>query len=91
MKRVRDLPAWPPVGGGYDREDSLPSIQEVTIKEVNQVSGNKISFTCLFEKIDLGYDFMAPDEKTAARLVEILEDNVGKTLFSIEVFEIPAN
>jgi hypothetical protein len=50
---------------------------------------NRVDLICTFEGKDVNYPFNAPDEKTAQKLGVILNNNIGKTLFSIGTIEIP--
>jgi hypothetical protein len=50
---------------------------------------NHVSFTCDFGGRSEGYDFFVPDKKTGDKIASILNDNVGKTLFSIGFVELP--
>ncbi len=91
--RVMDLPHWPPDSGGpFKAGDVFPvSAESVIIENVVRVDGEKITFTCTFNGKLQSYDFSAPDEKIAAKLAVILKDNVGKTLFSVGMIEIPGD
>lgn len=92
MKRVQDLAGWQPVtaeafsprGGTF-----AISIEQVMIKRVVRIVKNRVDLICTFEGKDVNYPFNAPDEKTAQKLGVILNNNIGKTLFSIGTIEIP--
>jgi FKBP-type peptidyl-prolyl cis-trans isomerase 2 len=91
MLRVMDLPQWPPDSGGeFKHGDKFAiSSEHVVIKEVTKVDGTKLTFTCTFNGKKLSYDYAAPSVRTAEKLAEILQNNVGKTLFSVGVIELP--
>ena len=90
--RVQDLIGWQPGtseafssrGGTFEI-----SIENVLIQRVVRIVKNRVDFICTDEAKDLNYTFPAPDEKTAQKLEVILNNNIGKTLFSIGTIEIP--
>ena len=88
--RVRDLENWPPEpSGAYKATFVLPSAEEAIIQKVLHMFDIWITFSCGFEGKDHTYDFQSLDNRTPARLKVILEDNIGKSLFSIGEIEIP--
>jgi hypothetical protein len=90
--RVMDLPNWPPdASGAVDPRKMRFAIssQEVLIDAVTSVNGKQITFVCKLDGDPHKYFFTAPDEKTAAKLKTILEKNVGMTLYSVGLIEIP--
>jgi hypothetical protein len=91
MLRVMDLPHWPPEpGGAFKPGDQLAiSSEQVLIDEVMKVDGTKLTFTCAFDGKKLSYDYAAPSVRTAEKLAMILRENVGNTLFSVGVIELP--
>ena len=91
IMRVMNLPNWPPdSGGAFKTGDVFPiSPESVIIEGVVRVAGKTITFTCAFNGKQQAYDFSAPDEKTAEKVAVILKNNVGKTLFSVGMMEIP--
>ena len=91
MKRVLDLPDWPPIGGGaYKQSDPFGvSAQEVRIKELVRLSDEHIVFTGAFHNQTLTYDFKAPNKETAKKLWMILEKFLGKQIFKVGLEIIP--
>ena len=90
MQRVMDLAGWPPDGGGTwaPGETFAISSEQVTIKEVVRIAGNRVDFSCAFADKVVNYRFSAPDEKTARKLETILANSIGKSLFSVGMVEI---
>jgi hypothetical protein len=90
--RVMDLPHWPPdTGGAFDARNHRFAIssEDVVIERVTRISDRRITFVCSFEGRAHTYDFATPDARTAQKLKNILENNVGLTLFSVGTIEIP--
>jgi hypothetical protein len=89
--RVMDLPGWvPQPGGAYRPGDLIPlAAEEVTIEGVSRVMDNYVSFTCIFRGRPVSYDFWVSDQRLAAKVVKILKENIGETLLSIGVVNIP--
>jgi hypothetical protein len=91
MMRVMDFAGWvPQSGGAYRGGDKFPiSAEEVTIEKVLRVTEDHVAFTCDFGGKSVGYDFYVPDIRTAEKVAAILSANVGGTLFSIGILELP--
>lgn len=91
MQRVMDLPGWPPQSGGAFKPGEIfpQSSEEVTIERVLRMNDGHLLFACRFDGRSVFYDFPLLDEKTGAKVADILNDNIGKTLFSIGIVEIP--
>ena len=89
--RVMDLKGWVPQSGGAFKSGNVfpMSAEQVTIEKILRVMDDHVSFTCDFGGRSEGYDFFVPDKKTANKIAKILNDNVGKTLFSIGFMELP--
>jgi hypothetical protein len=93
MPRVMDLPGWPPIpGGAHKPGDSFPtSTDQVTVETVLRTSEGNVMFMCRFGDRAVGYHFFIADEKTAKKVVALLSENVGKTLLSIGMMELPSD
>lgn len=100
IKRVSDLLSWAPQPGGAKAEgDRVPHADEVYIERVVQTFEDHILFSCRFVDNAAGkggarslfYDFQMLDAETLPKIVEILNDNIGKTLLSIGEIEIPTD
>jgi hypothetical protein len=89
--RVIDLPGWAPQPGGLssDGERFPTSAYQVTIERVIYVMEDRVIFTCGFECQSVFHNFRLLDLKTGKTIADILKDNVGKTLLSVGVIEIP--
>jgi hypothetical protein len=89
--RVRDLDNWPPDPCGVYKTTIVPPLAEqAIIQKVLHMYDIWITFTCEFEGNDHTYDFQTHDKITPPKLKIILEDNIGKSLFSVGDIEIPA-
>jgi hypothetical protein len=90
--KLRDLPGWPPDAGGAfspgDRFAIRPG--QVTIKDVQAVVKNRVTFSGTFDDRVVTYNYMAPDEKLAEKVAAILKANTGKDLLSVGDKDIPA-
>jgi hypothetical protein len=90
--KVRDLAEWPPqTGGFYKASYQAPTSEQAIVKEVVKSHHNWVTFICSFDGHDHTYDFEAPDLTYATLLKNILEKNIGKTLFEIGNIDIPAD
>ena len=91
VQRVMDLTGWPPDGGGTwaPGETFAISSEQVTIKGVVRIAGNRVDFSCTFTDKVVNYRFSVPDERTARRLGTILANSIGNSLFSVGMVEIP--
>jgi len=91
MQRVMDLAGWPPDGGGtWAPGDTFAiSSEQVTIKEVVRIVGNRVDFSCTFAGKIVNYRFSAPDEKTTRKLGTIFANSIGNSLFSVGMVKIP--
>jgi len=90
--RVADLPGWVPQSGGPTSPgETFPiTADQVTIERVIGVFGeHHFLFMCRFNDRSVSYDFPLLDAKTAAKIANILNENIGKTLLSIGTIEIP--
>jgi hypothetical protein len=88
--RVRDLENRPPEPSGACKATFvLPSAEQAIIQKVLHMFDIWITFSCGFEGKGHTYDFQSLDNGTPPRLKVILEDNIGKSLFSIGEIEIP--
>jgi hypothetical protein len=89
--KLRDLPGWPPdAGGAISRGDNFairPAL--VTIKDVQAVVKKLVTFTGMFDGRAVTYNYMAPDEKLAAKVAAILKANADKDLLSVGDADIP--
>jgi hypothetical protein len=52
---------------------------------------DQVIFRCNFNGRSVLYTFQTLDKKTSEEIAKILSDNLGKTLLSIGVIEIPFN
>jgi hypothetical protein len=93
MQQVKDLPGWIPQPGGAKSEgETFPTTaDQVYIEQVIHVMDDHVIFTCKFNGRSVFYDFPLLDKKTSEKIMEILNDNRGKTLLSIGIIEIPPN
>ena len=93
MKRVMDLPGWPPDGGaGYRNPRGgifAISLEQVIVKDVIRIVKSNIEFNCMFEGNSVNYFLSTPNEETAKKVGAILKNNIGKTLFSVGMIQIP--
>jgi len=90
--RVSDLAGWiPEPGSPFKRGDRVPRPDEVFIENVLAPIGEHLAFSCKFEGRSIIYDFPMLDEKTRPKIVEILHENIGKTLLSIGKIQIPSD
>ena len=88
--RVSDLEHWPPEPCGvYKATFALPSADQAIIQNVLHIYDIWITFSCEFEGNYHTYDLQTHDRMTPPKLKTILEDNIGKSLFSIGEIEIP--
>jgi hypothetical protein len=88
--RVGDLENWPPEPCGVYRTTFVsPSPEQAVIQRVLHLYDIWITFICEFEGNCHTYDFQTHDKETPPKLKVILEDNIGKSLFSIGDIEIP--
>jgi hypothetical protein len=85
---VRDLKHWPPhvKGEGWH---STPSSKHAVVKKVVHAHTDWIIFSCEFDGELYAYDLEITDEITLLKVKAILEENIGKSLFSIGNIEIP--
>ena len=91
MRRVMDLPGWPPQSGGaFKRGDVTPeSTDQVTIDHVLHATEKNVSFVCIFNGESVGYDLLVADMNTAEKVAKIIAENRGKRLFDIGFIKIP--
>jgi hypothetical protein len=90
--RVRDLPGWPPDAAG-----TIPacggitalSPEDVLLREVTRIEKDRVKFNGDFNGALVRYTQKTPDDWSAKRLGEIVAANLGNTVFSIGVIEIP--
>jgi hypothetical protein len=88
--RVSDLEHWPPEPCGvYKATFALPSADQAIIQKVLHIYDIWITFSCEFKGNYHTYDLQTHDRMTPPKLKIILEDNIGKSLFSIGEIEIP--
>jgi hypothetical protein len=89
LMRVMVLPGWVPLPGGFSSEGErfLTSTDRAAIERVIYVMD--VIFTSGFEGQSVFHSFLLLDLKTGKQIADILKDNVGKTLLSVEVIEIP--
>ena len=90
--RVMDLPSWPPdASEAFDsrKANFAISADAVLIDSVKDVNGKRITFVCKLDGVPQRYFYTVPDEKIAAKLKIILENNTGMTLLSVGSIEIP--
>ncbi len=89
--KLRDLLGWPPDAGGSISRGDRFAIRpgEVAIKDVQEVVKVRVTFTGMFDGRVVTYNYMAPDEKLAAKVAAILKANVGKDLLSVGDADIP--
>ena len=88
------LPLWPP-----DASGTIPATggrfaihpHQVIIKDVVRIVKSRIDFTGQFGKELVSYSFATPDESIAEKLATILKNNMGNTVLSIGIIEIPAD
>jgi hypothetical protein len=83
--KLRDLPDWPPAAGGSISPGDRFAVHadQVTIKNVQEVVKNRVTFSGIFGERVVIYNYMAPDEKLAAKVAAILKANAGKVLLSV--------
>lgn len=87
MRRMMDLPGWPPnIGSAWELYP--PAADQVTIGQVLKVMPNRVEFTCKFGVRSVFCSFQKLDEKTGQEIAAILRDNTGKILLSIGSVEI---
>jgi chemotaxis protein CheY-P-specific phosphatase CheC len=91
MPRIMDLPGWPPIpGGAHKPGDFFPtSTDQVTIETVLRISEGNVMFMCRFGDRSVGYHFFVADENTAKKVAAVLSGNIGETLLSIGMMELP--
>ena len=65
------------------------SPEDVLLREVTRIGKDHVEFNGDFNGSLARYAQKTPDEWTAKRLGEILVANLGNTVFSIGVIEIP--
>ena len=96
--RIRDLPGWvPQPGGARSTGELVPRPTEVFIERVLQVFNDNLIFTCRFVDISsdkpegrsVFYSFPMLEKGTLRKIAEIINQHVGKTLWSIGDIEIP--
>ena len=91
--RVCDLENWPPQPSESFKDSyAAPHLEQAMIKKVVHVQTAWIIFECEFNdehRDNRAYYFETKDEITLVKLKAILEENVGKSLFSIGEMEIP--
>jgi hypothetical protein len=88
--RVSDLENFPPEPCGvYKTTFVLPSAEQAIIDKVLHIYDIWITFSCEFEGNYHTYDLQTDDRMTPPKLKMILENNIGKSLFSIGEIEIP--
>jgi hypothetical protein len=87
-KRVMDLE--PPQLGTWKgaHQPAPPSWDQVTIMNVQSTKG-RINILCEFEGEQASFHYSERDERTKERVAEILTNNIGKTLLSVGMIEIP--
>jgi hypothetical protein len=89
-----DLPGWQslnPGGAKLEGERAPTALDQVTIERVDRVMADQVIFRCNFNGRSVLYTFQTLDKKTSEEIAKILSDNLGKTLLSIGVIEIPFN
>jgi hypothetical protein len=95
MKRVQDLPDWPPsnfAAFGAARGHRNPThAGQVTIKDILRVTNDHVNFSCAFEGGEWTCDFYVPDRKTADQVAAILKKHIGENLLSIREEILPGD
>ena len=93
MRRIKDLPGWPPshFGGAVPAAGyrSPTEAGEVTIKDVLRVTKDHVQFSCIFEGGERTCDFYVPDQSTAEQVAAILKKHAGANLLAIADEPIP--
>lgn len=92
LKKVRDLPGWPPsnFGSFLGRGHRNPThAGEVTIKQVLAIMDDHVHFSCDFGGEEWTCDFYVPDRKTAEKVAAILTKHTGESLLSTVEEAIP--
>jgi len=99
-KRVNDLHGWiPEPGGPRAKGDRVPRPHEVFIERVLHVFHDHVVFSCRLVEMQDGkesarsviYHFPMLDKEMQSKIIEILNDNIGKPLLSIGTIEIPSD
>ncbi len=91
--RVMDLPGWMPrpVRTLNPRFFGAIDPGQGKIQSVLRVKDDEVIFTCVFSSRPLYFSLPVPDQKTGAKVAEILRMNRGRNLISISVIELPAD
>jgi hypothetical protein len=93
MKRVQDLPGWPPsnfaVFGPAHGHRNPTQAEQVTIKDLLRVTNDHVNFSCVFDGGEWTCDFYVPDKKTADQVAAILMKHTGENLLSIREEILP--
>lgn len=91
MKRILDLPAWPPTPSGpFAAGMYFPiSPEQVTVREVLQVVNNRVDFNCCSGREIVRYRFQTPSGALAGEIAAILKGSIGLPLLTVGMVEIP--
>jgi len=90
-RMVRDLPNWPPQAGGAKMHGGRAGIsaKDVTIRVITKIRNDQVEFTVNFGHGLVRYIQRTRNGSDAREFAKILNDNVGKSLFSIGEIEMP--
>lgn len=91
MKNVRSLGNWPPepAGASPGKGFRVPSSEEAKIVRVEpRLKDKLVKFVGIFEGRQHTYHYEAPTEKSAAKLRELIGENVGMSVFEIGALEL---
>jgi hypothetical protein len=87
--RLRELPNWPPApGGAYASGTEFPMGGEATATELVPAMGTSVTFRGTFRGAPHSYHFVAPNEKIAEKVHEVIGGNLGKTVSQLGDLEI---
>lgn len=89
--RLRDFPNWPPAAGGAFSSGDRFAVhtEQVAIKDVQEVVKDRVSFSGLFDGRIVNYNYIAPNEKLAAKVAAALKASAGKNLLAVGDIDIP--
>jgi hypothetical protein len=90
-RMVSDLPNWPPEAGGakiYGGRTAISS-KDVIIRVIIKIRNDQVEFSAYFRRGLVRYIQKTENGRDARAFAKILNDNVGKTLFSIAEIEMP--
>ena len=83
-KRIADFDRWSPQPmGSFSKGDVIPTPDEAIFTEVIGVKGKTVELECEVRGKTRRYDFDAPTEEDATKVVAVLGKNPGKNLLEL--------